>query len=666
MFIKMIGVRLLLSLLVLVSLTSAVAAREATAPAAPAGQQAGQWATILPVDQVRPGMKGYGMTVFQGVAIEPFAVEVVSVMHSDYFSGPKRSVIWIRCPDARMKESGPVAGMSGSPIYLWADDEPQGLGKGGRLIGAFAYGFMASKECYVGVQPIELMREVGSRADASKIKNGGNGRLSPQAAGAQLRVLAEQARKTSHAQAWRIDSIGKLLDNAFTHDERAQETATDVPVPQQWQGTPTRMYLPLTVRSTSTAEALRPLLTPLGMSAMAAADIPAGTPPAWIDPVAIKLEPGSVFSIPLAFGDLDVAAIGTVTDVAPDGTVLAFGHAMSGMGEITMPMASGFVHFILPGTMGSFKVGGTARILGGMVRDENSAVAGRPGVPFRTAPVVTHIHLPAQPQREYKMQVAYDRSYTPIIAAVVAGESLVAAQAVPMDSTLHLTGTITLEGGRTINLDSLLPNGSNMEVMFAVAPPLIMMANNPFQPVMLESLDLKMDVTRQVLLGTIVQGRIDRAEARPGEDITVTVGIQQPAKPRYDKHVTLTLPESLPDGAYEVTVCDAQAYMGRVMANRPYLGQIDDVDELFEMVKMVMELRSDALYVVTNLPQPGLAVDRRELPRLPSSRQALIASPTHTLATPYREWIEKIVPMDVAISGELTFVVNVSKSLVDR
>jgi len=49
---------------------------------------------ILGIRDVRIGMTGYGLTVFHGTKIEPFAVEVVSVMH-DF--GPKQGVIWIKC-----------------------------------------------------------------------------------------------------------------------------------------------------------------------------------------------------------------------------------------------------------------------------------------------------------------------------------------------------------------------------------------------------------------------------------------------------------------------------------------------------------------------------------------------------------------------------------------
>ncbi|MEM1027604.1 MAG: hypothetical protein AAGJ38_05940, partial [Planctomycetota bacterium] len=120
-------------------------------------------APIMSFDDVKVGMKGYGKTVFHGSEVEPFNIEVVSVI-SD--SSAKRGTIWVVCPDDRMMQSGPVQGMSGSPMYLWDEGEEGTLGEGGRLIGAFAFGYAGVNVCLVGVQPIEYMREVGDRANA--------------------------------------------------------------------------------------------------------------------------------------------------------------------------------------------------------------------------------------------------------------------------------------------------------------------------------------------------------------------------------------------------------------------------------------------------------------------------------------------------------------------
>ena len=98
---------------------------------------------ILPLSEVRAGMVGQALTVFQGTKPEPFKVRVVSVMRNFL---PKQDVILIRAEDPRVEFSGIVAGMSGSPVYI-----------DGKLVGAVAYAWSFAKEPLGGVTPIETM-----------------------------------------------------------------------------------------------------------------------------------------------------------------------------------------------------------------------------------------------------------------------------------------------------------------------------------------------------------------------------------------------------------------------------------------------------------------------------------------------------------------------------
>ena len=54
---------------------------------------------------------------------------------------------------------GPVEGMSGSPIFLYAADDTQHKGPA-KMIGAFAYGWEWEKDPIAGVQPIEYMLKI--------------------------------------------------------------------------------------------------------------------------------------------------------------------------------------------------------------------------------------------------------------------------------------------------------------------------------------------------------------------------------------------------------------------------------------------------------------------------------------------------------------------------
>jgi hypothetical protein len=262
---------------------------------------------------------------------------------------PKRGVIWIRCTDKRLLETGPVSGMSGSPIFLWDDGEEQEIGKGGKLIGAFAIGYSWTKDSYAGVQPIEMMRQKGSHIDVNakvKATGDGTGDAKPRAAGeaktratdavvgATLIDLLRSAKADSLSEniTWRTETFARL-SGVKIEDSRDSDDNDALPDswPAEWEGKPMRMMLPMAVRSESMARALSPLFEPMGIRPMQSpAGMTAGLPPPDTDPKSIKLEPGSVLAIPLAFGDVDLSATGTVTDVLPDGRVLGFGHPMFG------------------------------------------------------------------------------------------------------------------------------------------------------------------------------------------------------------------------------------------------------------------------------------------------------------------------------------------------
>src|SRR5438045_2344690 len=107
------------------------------------------------VSEIKPGMKGYGLSVFRGTKIERFDAEVISIVRN---FNPKMGMILVRLSGQNLEHTGGIAGMSGSPIYL-KDEEGRE-----RLAGAFAYGWPMGKDPVGGVQPIEYMLKLPANA----------------------------------------------------------------------------------------------------------------------------------------------------------------------------------------------------------------------------------------------------------------------------------------------------------------------------------------------------------------------------------------------------------------------------------------------------------------------------------------------------------------------
>src|SRR5438105_2248229 len=104
----------------------------------------------MPVAEIRPGMVGIGRTVFEGTRVEEFKVKIIGVIEN--VIGTHRNLILARLEGGPLANTGVIAGMSGSPVYV-----------DGRLIGAVSYSLGSfSKEPIAGITPIDEMTDATS------------------------------------------------------------------------------------------------------------------------------------------------------------------------------------------------------------------------------------------------------------------------------------------------------------------------------------------------------------------------------------------------------------------------------------------------------------------------------------------------------------------------
>jgi len=104
----------------------------------------------MAVDEIRPGMVGVGRTVFDGTRVEEFKVHVLGVLQN--VIGPHRNLVLARLEGGPLANTGVIAGMSGSPVYI-----------DGKIVGAVSYALGAfSKEPNAGITPIAEMTDAAS------------------------------------------------------------------------------------------------------------------------------------------------------------------------------------------------------------------------------------------------------------------------------------------------------------------------------------------------------------------------------------------------------------------------------------------------------------------------------------------------------------------------
>src|SRR5438067_10115376 len=111
----------------------------------------------MAVDEIHPGMVGIGRTVFDGTRVEEFRVHILGVLQN--VIGSHRNLILARLEGGPLANTGVIAGMSGSPVYV-----------DGKLIGAVSYALGAfSKEPIAGITPIAEMTDATANTNSRPI-----------------------------------------------------------------------------------------------------------------------------------------------------------------------------------------------------------------------------------------------------------------------------------------------------------------------------------------------------------------------------------------------------------------------------------------------------------------------------------------------------------------
>src|SRR4029078_11091411 len=94
---------------------------------------------------------------------------------------------------------------------------------------------------------------------------------------------------------------------------------------------------------------------------------------------------------------------GTVTHIDGD-RVYAFGHPMYNLGPIEFPMTRAYVYTVLPSLFSSMKLSTTDEIIGTVVQDRATAIAGKLGAGPRMLPVTVSLESARVPKQSFNLR----------------------------------------------------------------------------------------------------------------------------------------------------------------------------------------------------------------------------------------------------------------------
>ena len=477
-----------------------------------------------PLDQVKPGTVATGYTVWQGDNIEEFKVHIIGVLRN--VIGPKRDLILAKLEGGPLAQTGVIAGMSGSPVYI-----------DGQLVGAVSYSLGAfSKEPIAGITPITEMIDAAT-LDTPRAPMGTRARL-------EMPVTRESVAAAMRASmSWARPFADRPGDVQVFGDGVTGQLATML--------RPIATPLNLGGFSPELADLLGASFRDYGFVPVAGAAAAAQMTGASDTP----LRPGSAVGINIVSGDFNMGATGTVTEVIGN-RVYAFGHPFFNLGPIAFPMTKAYVHMLLPSMTSSMKIATLGDVIGTVHQDRATTIAGLTGSGPATIPVKISLESERGFNKTFEFRVVNDQLFTPLFTYASILSTLTSYERETGAATFNIKGTMNVKSHGEIKIEDLFSgNTASLNAAGSVMAPLTFLLDNDFEPIHIESVDLSIQSTEQPRTATIERVWLDGVRARAGRTVPLKVLMRTYRGEEVIHNVPLDIPANA-TGSLQVMVSD--------------------------------------------------------------------------------------------------------------
>ena len=573
--------------------------------------------TMMPASEIQRGMIGVGRTVFQGTQISEFHVEVLGVLDQLNLG---HEIILVRITDSVVvqRQTGVIGGMSGSPVYI-----------NGRLIGAVAYGYSPfPREPICGITCIDSMLE-GLET------------------GPETKTSSWPGPGTRYAMREPVTIGGLPITGAAVArpgDTRALADAATINL------RPAAPLMYCSGLSKGAMTRLKKTLGPYGIEPLAG-------PGSKKDPVPAELVPGAAIAVRLMSGDFDAAGIGTVTYRNGD-KLLAFGHPMMQMGQVSMPIATAWIYDVIPSMQRTNKMGSAMQTVGALNMDCPWSIGGLVGGKAEMVPVdIRVVDETRGITRHFHVDVTNEKSLT--------AEFAVAGASSAIESTFNTTDAgvanykFTVEGDKGDSVtreDKVYQTGAPAQASLSdVVDSLQLLLDNRFKPQKIKRISVETRLNNKHDAALIEKVYAEESVAKAGEKLTLHVVLHPEGKDRVEKVLQLKLPWDLPKGNMRVGISggsEAWGMRGRLGLLMPQFQSLQDVIKQFEVQESGMQL-----FAAAALPTTGLSVGGQRLMHLPAAIDTIIAQSPRTDMTRGKSELSTKMDTDWVVLGREVFTI---------
>ncbi|HHT9108222.1 MAG TPA: SpoIVB peptidase S55 domain-containing protein [Candidatus Wunengus sp. YC63] len=577
---------------------------------------------IMNIDEIVPGMKGYGKTVFTGDRVEMFNVEVLGILRN---WEAKSNMILIRMSGDPLEKSGIIAGMSGSPVYI-----------DNRLIGAVAYGWSFAKEAIAGVTPINEMKST------------------------LLNIPVQEKDISLTSADWELPPFPQ-------NESEPGSRVTPLMSQELIQGSSGNMKLmpilaPLVVSGVNgeVLQKMQPLFNTYGLYPVQGGSYVSVSPLSGKEDSLSekdKLVPGASVAAVLVKGDLSAAVVGTVTYVEGD-NVLAFGHPFLQTGTADLPMASAYVYAILTSQSNSVKMASPQEIVGRIQQDRRAGIAGILGESSRMVPC--RIEVEGSQDIAYDFEIIDNKLLTPSLVLMAAQSAVLSTERRLGEKSVNIKLSAQIDGyEKPVVVENVFYElDPSWFPLNHIVQPFSMILNNQFQKVCVNRIDLKIKVLDARKTAYIEAIKVDKKQVKPGDTLQVDVRIKPFTGESFYQTVLMQIPEdTLPGSTLNVTACDATYGQALNMGRSAGKFLPTNFEQLLHYVENVE--RNNNLMVRVLLPKKGVTYKGEGFPSLPTSMLSIMSFSNQSGIGPLFDEVISRIPTAYVVSGNQSIPVSV-------
>ena len=495
----------------------------------------------FPLNKIKEGMVLTGKTVLKGEKLSDFKVVVSGILSNVY---PDKSFIIGEIQGDYYKETGVIAGMSGSPVYY-----------NGKIVGAVSFSFPFTKRAIAGITPYQDMisteKKVAPEVDIKiDLRDIYSGKI--------LKKIKEKlnlrADKNSffkiplRASGFSQDILRKIKKDfsSFHFVEVPSSASSKVKIPEK------------------------------------------------IDPDTINLKDGDAINVHLMIGDFDLSAGGTVTHVKGD-NFYAFGHPFFNLGKIEYPVSKAKIIGVVPSYESSFKLSSVGKYIGKIIADRTSAIVGKLGSFPDLIPL--KITMNYMKPKEFEVKMVRDKLLTPLLIYNALANVISSEIKSVGELSLKVDGVIYLRNGKSVVYNDIFSSSDStgdFSIIYASLAYILM--DNPVKEFVIDRIEVNISPYEKTRVAVLKKVITEKYRVNPGEDVRFSL-YYKPLKDEMKKEdLSIPIPPFESGSIVYIYIADAQKM--QTFETKKYRGGFKFPDTEASLLRALNNLRKgDIVYI---------------------------------------------------------------------